>query len=73
MDDIQYDFDWSTLQDPKKELVKDYVQSYGSESFIEDNSSVISEHTPSLFSDNGSSSAEADLYLANTDIFDNIW
>jgi hypothetical protein len=69
---IQYDFDWSTLQDPRKDLLKGYVQSYGAESFISDNQSdIVSEtsNTPSLVTDNGSS-VESDNYLASTDIFD---
>lgn len=71
--DIQYDFDWSTLQEPRKDLVKDYIQSYGSESFIDETQSV---STPSLVSDNETSSdiiVSGNIYDPSTDVFDNIW
>ena len=71
--DLQYDFDWSKLQDPRKDIVKDYVQSYDIDAFSEHTPSEPgSVNTPSLVSDNGSD-VEANHYLANTDIFYNIW
>ena len=75
--DLVQSFDWSQLQEPKLGLVKDYVQTYGAESFIDDSKSDIlsdTASTPSLITDQGSSiDLKVNAHEALTDIFDSPW
>ena len=75
--DLVQSFDWSQLQEPKLGLVKDYVQTYGAESFIDDSKSDIlsdTASTPSLITDRGDSiDLKVNAHEALTDIFDSPW